>query len=96
MFKQQVIGKINEVLRLLFLQLKGQLDARYGCFEIFACDFLLKEDLSPVLMEITSNPSFSFEMEDSREFIKTLLRDVITMASDLHESGKTKATSQFV
>ena len=87
-FKEQVNGRINEILRLLFLQVKDNLDARYGCFEVFACDFLLKEDLSPVLMEINSNPSFSFELEESREFLKTLLRDVITLTSDLHESGK--------
>ena len=90
------MGRINEVLRLLFLQVKGQLDARYGCFEILACDFLLREDLTPVLMEVNSNASYSFEMDDSRDFMKTLLRDVITLSSDLHESNKKKATPEFL
>ena len=87
---------MNEILRLLFMQVKDQLDARYGCFEIFACDFLLKEDLSPVLMDITSSPSFSFEMDDSRPFLQCLLRDVINMSCDVHESRKTMASQQLI
>ena len=49
-----------EAMRLVFLQVKDRLDARYGCFEIFGVDFLVSEeedDLCPKLMEITSCPS---------------------------------------
>ena len=91
-----VTDRITEILRLVFLQVKDKLDAKYGCFEVFGVDFLLGEDLSPRLMEINSNPSFSCELEDSREYIKTLLRDVITMASDLHESNKTSASREYI
>lgn len=90
-FKETVLDRINEILRLLFLQIKDKLDARYGCFEVFGIDFLLREDLSPILMEVNSNPSYSYEFDDSREFMRTLLRDVITMASDLHEASVTRA-----
>ena len=79
--------RMVEILRLLFLQVKDKLDARFGCFEVLACDFLLKDDnLSPVLMEVNANPSLTFEMEDSREFIRTLMRDVITLVADLQDA----------
>ena len=55
----QVLDKIKEIMRLLFLSVKNKLDARYGCFEIFGVDFLLGNDLSPRVMDITSNPSYS-------------------------------------
>ena len=95
-FNQKVIGEMNEILRLVFLQVKDQLEAKFGCFEIFGCDFLLQDDLSPVLMEFTSNPSYSFEYDDSREFMRNLLRDVITMAADLHEDNVTRANKAYV
>ena len=42
-------------------------------------------------MEINSNPSYSMDMDGSKDFIRTLLRDVITLAGDLHESNMTQA-----
>ena len=51
-----VVDGINEILRLLFLQVKNKLDARYGCFEVFCIDFLLRDDMSPMIMDISSNP----------------------------------------
>ena len=93
-WKERVVGRINEILRLLFLQAKSSLDARYGCFEILAVDFLISEDdLNPYLMEINSNPSLQTDMDDSREFIKTLIRDVVTLACDLHEGIDTRGNA---
>lgn len=53
-------------MRLLFLMVKDKLEKRFGCFEIFGLDFLLgADDLNPKLMDITSCPSFSTDMEES-------------------------------
>ena len=81
-----------EIMRLLFLEVKDKLDARYGCFEIFAFDFLLGEDLTPRLMDVTSNPCFSTGLAAKKTLIRTLIRDVITIGSDLHEKGREKAS----
>ena len=54
-----------EAMKLVFISVKDRLQGKYGCFEIFGVDFLLSEDLTPRLLEVTSNPSFSTEMEDS-------------------------------
>ena len=56
-FKERVTDKINEIMRLIFLQTKDRLDRKFGCFEIFGFDFMLDHDLSPVLLEININPA---------------------------------------
>lgn len=86
-FKVAVLDKMKEVMRLLFLSVKGKLDARFGCFEIFGVDFLLGADLSPRVMEVTSNPSFTTEMSGSYPVVRQLIRDVITITSELHEKN---------
>ena len=94
-FKEAVIDRMHEILRLLFMEVKDKLDARYGCFEIFGVDFLLTErDLSPVVMKVTSNPCLSTEMDSNKKFINTLLRDVITMVCDLYKSNTSEATPE--
>ena len=95
-FKEQVTDKMLEAMRLLFLQVKDKLDAKYGCFEIFGVDFLLTEDLSPKLMEVTSCPSFSLEMADSKPIIRSVVRDTVTMAQELHEKNREKAREEMM
>ena len=41
-------------------------------------------------MEINSNPSLQTDMDDSKEFIRILIRDVVTLACDLHEGIDTR------
>ena len=68
-------------MRLVFLSVKDKLERRFGCFEIFGLDFLISaDDLNPKLMEITSCPSFNTELNDTKPIIRTMLRDLITMA----------------
>lgn len=95
-FQNKVIDGMLEAMKLLFLSVKDKLQGKYGCFEIFGVDFLLAEDLTPRLMEITSNPSYVTEMEDSMQFTRTLLRDTITMVADLHQIGKKEAPTQLL
>lgn len=91
-FKELVEDKICEAMRLLFLSVKDKLEARYGCFEIFGLNFLLTENnLEPKFVDITSCPSFSTEMVDAKPVVRTLLRDTVMMAQDLHEKGREKA-----
>ena len=88
---------MTEILRLLFISVKDKLEGKFGCFEVFSVDFLLEmSDLSPKLMEVSTSPSYSFEMHASGEFLKTLLRDVITMVSDLHQVNKTTADKEYI
>ena len=44
-------------MRLIFLQTKDRLDARFGCFEVFGFDFMLDSELNPILLEININPA---------------------------------------
>ena len=94
-FKEAVVDRMNEAMRLCFLAVKGKLDRRFGCYEIFAVDFVLeRESLQPRLIDFTSNPSYSTELEGNSAVIYNLLRDATTMASDLHEFGNKFATPQ--
>ena len=56
-YKTRVTDKINEIMRLIFLQTKDRLDKKFGCFEVFGFDFMLDGDLSPILLEINVNPA---------------------------------------
>ena len=87
---------MKEIMRLLFLQVRGRLEARYGCFEIFGVDFLLAEDLTPRVMEVSSCPSFSCEMDDAKPVVRTLLRDCVTLGSDLHQKNREKASEMML
>lgn len=96
-FKNHVQARMTEIMRLMFIQGKTNLDAKFGCFEILSFDFILDaNDLTPYLLDINSNPSFSLEMEGNRKVIRTLLRDVTTMTSDLHEPGVKKAHKAYL
>lgn len=96
-FERAVVSKMNEAMRLCFLAVKDKLERRFGCYEIFAVDFVLEEDmLQPKLIDITSNPTYSTDMESNSSLIFNLLRDVCTMASDLHEFGNKFATQKRI
>lgn len=56
-FKTRVTDKINEIMRLIFLQTKDRLDRKFGYFEVYGFDFMLDSDLSPQLLEINVNPA---------------------------------------
>jgi hypothetical protein len=56
-YRSRVTERINEVMRLMFLQIQDKLDRKFGCFEIFGFDFMLDGDLSPKLLEININPA---------------------------------------
>ena len=56
-FKVRVTDKINEIMRLIFTQTKDKLDRKFGFIETFGFDFMLDEDLCPILLEINVNPA---------------------------------------
>jgi len=47
-------------------------------------------------MEVTSNPALSTEMVDSTSVIHPMVRDVITMTSDLHEKNIDKGRNAML
>ena len=63
-FKTRVRDKINEIMRLVFLQAKDRLDQKFGCFEIYSFDFVLDAaDLHPILVDIDINPSLALDTQ---------------------------------
>jgi D-alanine-D-alanine ligase-like ATP-grasp enzyme len=56
-YAEKVDSKINEIMRLMFLQMKEKLDRKFGCFEIFGFDFMLDSQLNPYLLEVNINPA---------------------------------------
>ena len=39
-------------------------------------------------MDLTSNPSYSTQMEDAKPIIRPLIRDMVTMVQELHQKGR--------
>eukprot|EP00806_Schmidingerella_arcuata_P003033 Macronucleus_3747.p1 GENE.Macronucleus_3747~~Macronucleus_3747.p1 ORF type:complete len:207 (+),score=27.99 Macronucleus_3747:1-621(+) len=87
-FKTRVTDKINEVMRLVFLQTKDRLDRKFGCFEIYGFDFMLDGDLRPILLEININPALFLDTSSQAEILPKLVQDVVLMADEIHEPHK--------
>lgn len=72
-FKTRVTDKINEVMRLIFLQTKDRLDKKFGCFEVFGFDFMLDGDLRPILLEINVNPALFLDTTSQGQILPKLI-----------------------
>ena len=98
-FKTRVTDKINEVMRLIFLQTKDRLDRKFGCFEVYGFDFMLDGDLSPILLEINVNPAIFLDTTSQGKILPKLVQDIVGMADEIHEPHKkvqTKARIQEI
>ena len=84
-FKTRVTDKINEVMRLIFLQTKDRLDKKFGCFEVYGFDFMLDGDLSPILLEINVNPAIFLDTTSQSKILPKLVQDIVGMADEIHE-----------
>lgn len=62
-FKSRVTDRINEVMKLTFLQIKDRLDRKFGSFELFGYDFMLDAECNPQLLEINVNPALFLDTE---------------------------------
>ena len=76
-------------MKLVFNCVKDRLDRKFGCFEIFAFDFLIDVNLNPYLLEVTSNPAMYTETQTQKDLLPYLVDDVIKMALKIHQTGCT-------
>ena len=95
-FSLKVTDRINEVMRLTFLQIKDRLDRKFGSFEVFGYDFMLDADCNPQLLEININPALFLDTEVQAQIIPSLVKDVCNMALDIHEPFKTESSGKKI
>ena len=95
-FKTRVRDKINEVMRLVFLQTKDRLDRKFGCFEVYGFDFMLDHDLRPILLEINVNPALFLDTSHQAQILPKLVQDVVAMADEIHEPYKKYSTPEKI
>lgn len=95
-FKHKVTDRINEVMRLTFLQIKDRLDCKFGSFEVFGFDFMLDSALNPQLLEINVNPALFLDTEVQAQIIPSLVKDICNMAFDIHEPYITQSTGEKI
>ena len=81
-------------MRLIFMVVKDKLDRKFGCFEVFGFDILLDDSLRPHLIEINTNPALFTDTNVQKEMLPKLVDDVIKMALEIHEFGKTDGKSE--
>jgi len=93
-FDEKVVKKISEICRLIFESAKNKLERKYGCFELFGFDFLLDEDLNPVLVEVNTNPALFTDTQLQKEMLPKLVDDSVKLALQLHPVGKTNASAE--
>jgi tubulin--tyrosine ligase like protein 10 len=93
-FDTKVVDKISEICRLTFESVKNKLERKFGCFELFGFDFLLDDDLNPVLVEVNTNPAIFTDTEVQKEMLPKLVDDAIKLALQLHPAGKTNGNDE--
>ena len=76
-------------MRLIFITVKDKFDRKFGCFELFGFDFLIDDQLNPVLIEINTNPALFTDTSVQKDLLPKLVDDIIKMAVDVHPLGVT-------
>ena len=84
-YYEKVDEKINEVMRLMFLQMKEKLDRKFGCFEVFGFDFMLDSNLNPYLLEVNINPALFLDTPVLEEMLPKLISDTCRFAAEIHK-----------
>ena len=72
-------------MRLIFLTVKGKLDRKFGCFEMFGFDFMLDSKLDPKLLEINVNPALFLDTKVQEAILPKFVQDTVTIAHHIHE-----------
>ena len=85
---------MNEICRLLFAQVQDKLDRKFGCFEIFGLDFMLDDQLNPVLIEVNTNPAIFTDTVVQKEIIPHLVADIVKVATTLHQPNRYEAVNE--
>lgn len=88
-YDTKVTNRIKEIMRLMFLQIKDRLDRTYGCFELLGWDFLLDENLNPLLIEININPALFTDTLTQKRIIPRLIRDIVDIEMRVHKHNQT-------
>ena len=83
-YHQKVTSRINEVMRLMWLQMKDKLDRKFGCFEIFGFDFMLNAQLVPQFLEVNMNPAMFLDTKTMEELLPKLVTDCCNLAVEIH------------
>lgn len=79
-----------EIMRMIFMVVKDKLDKKFGCFEMFGFDILIDDQLDPYLIEINTNPAMFTDTQVQKEMLPKLVDDVVKMAIEIHQNGKTE------
>lgn len=95
-YDTRVTARINEVMRLMWLQMKDKLDRKFGCFEVFGFDFMLNEELAPFLLEVNMNPAMFLDTKTMEELLPKLVTDCCTLAVEIHQPGKLESDSAAI
>ena len=83
-YHTKVTAKINEIMRLMWLQMKDRLDRKFGCFEIFGFDFMLDQQLQPHFLEVNMNPAMFLDTDTMKDLLPKLITDVCNLAVAVH------------
>ena len=87
---------MKDIMNVVLLAVKYKLDRKFGCFELYGFDFLIDDQLNPLLIEINTNPALFTDTSVQKEMLPRLVEDVVKMALDVHPQGKTDGTEEVL
>lgn len=89
LWQNQIFSGFRKNLIAVVLASLDDTELRENCFELFGCDFMLAEDLTPILIEINATPDLSPSTEITARLCPRMLEDLVKVVVDgsrLHNS----------
>jgi len=95
-YNERVTKRINEIMRLMFLQIRDKLDRKFGCYEVFGFDFMLDDKLNPYFLEVNMNPAMFLDTKTMADLLPKLVNDACNLAVEIHKDHKKQSETQLI
>ena len=85
-FKNSILPRITSIICKTLISTKKKLttENRKWTFEIFGYDFIIDNDLNPLLIEINSNPCLELSSNLLKSLIPRMINDAFKLTIDIH------------
>lgn len=77
MWEEKIYPSIKKNLLAIILASLEDTDLEYNTFELNGSDFLVSDDLNPILLEINANPDLTFTTKTTKDICPRVMEDLV-------------------